>query len=198
MKDEELTHYGVGHLHGGNSGRYPWGSGKYRNSDGSLNARGIKKAKKLKNQYKLLTGKKIKGKIPEPPKEINKRTVRKMSDSDISNRINRLQNEQRLLNLQSARDSGKKKFMKSLFSNVIVPGATRAGANLVEKVIFKKGSEALGLYTKDANSIMKDEINKMKTINEYKKTEDIFSKTANSYGYEYRKKGKDYFENLYK
>ena len=26
--DEELYHYGVGHLHGGHSGRYPWGSGK--------------------------------------------------------------------------------------------------------------------------------------------------------------------------
>lgn len=25
---EELYHYGVGHLHGGHSGRYPWGSGK--------------------------------------------------------------------------------------------------------------------------------------------------------------------------
>lgn len=26
--DEELYHYGVGHLHGGNSGRYKWGSGE--------------------------------------------------------------------------------------------------------------------------------------------------------------------------
>ena len=27
-EDEFLQHYGVGHLHGGHSGRYPWGSGK--------------------------------------------------------------------------------------------------------------------------------------------------------------------------
>lgn len=27
-QDDELMHYGVGHLHGGHSGRYPWGSGK--------------------------------------------------------------------------------------------------------------------------------------------------------------------------
>lgn len=37
--DDVLVHYGVGHLHGGNSGRYPWGSGDVPHQhDNSLRA----------------------------------------------------------------------------------------------------------------------------------------------------------------
>lgn len=41
--DDHLAHYGVGHLQGGHSGRYPWGSGKYTNPDGTLTEAGKKR-----------------------------------------------------------------------------------------------------------------------------------------------------------
>lgn len=41
--DDHLEHYGVGHLQGGHSGRYPWGSGKYTNPDGTLTEAGKKR-----------------------------------------------------------------------------------------------------------------------------------------------------------
>lgn len=31
-----IAHYGVGHLHGGHSGRYPWGSGKSKNREEAI------------------------------------------------------------------------------------------------------------------------------------------------------------------
>lgn len=67
--EEILMHYGVGHDKGGRSGRYPWGSGKnskknrgfsiYRNKDGSLNERGVKKAAKIAKKYSSVTGKNL-------------------------------------------------------------------------------------------------------------------------------------------
>ena len=43
---DNLSHYGVGHLNGGHSGRYPWGSGKDRyNKFVGENAAAISKAK---------------------------------------------------------------------------------------------------------------------------------------------------------
>lgn len=67
--EEILIHYGVGHDKGGRSGRYPWGSGKnskknkgfsiYRNKDGSLNERGVKKAAKIAKKYSSVTGKNL-------------------------------------------------------------------------------------------------------------------------------------------
>lgn len=41
----ELYHYGVGHLDGGKSGRYPWGSGKKGNNPSILSSRIYEKAK---------------------------------------------------------------------------------------------------------------------------------------------------------
>lgn len=43
--DNYLAHYGVGHLHGGHSGRYPWGSGKKNQSPKSLAERIYETAK---------------------------------------------------------------------------------------------------------------------------------------------------------
>lgn len=44
--DDHLAHYGVGHLDGGHSGRYPWGSGKAK-----YNAVKQKAKKKIKESY---------------------------------------------------------------------------------------------------------------------------------------------------
>lgn len=42
--DQFLQHYGVGHEHGGHSGRYPWGS--YNNVKGGTSTSAKKKKKR--------------------------------------------------------------------------------------------------------------------------------------------------------
>lgn len=54
MYDDYLEHKGVGHLHGGHSGRYPWGSGKKRKQNEAIskmsNEELIKKTNRANNE----------------------------------------------------------------------------------------------------------------------------------------------------
>lgn len=143
-----------------------WGIRRYQNADGSLTPAGRRKAQKLKGEYKSLTGKKIKGKIPkESPDD---KPVRQLNDTDLQNRIKRLSNEKQALGLEKDLSSNGQKFVRSIGKDVLGPAAIAAGKNLMEKVFFNAGAKALGLDKKEVKSSI-DELRKSTEIAKLKK-----------------------------
>lgn len=143
-----------------------WGIRRYQNSDGSLTSAGRRKAQQLKNDYKSLTGKKIKGKIPKESPE--GKPVRKLNDTDLQNRIKRLSNEKQALGLERDLSSNGQKFVRSIGKDILAPAAINAGKNLMEKVFFNAGAKALGLDQKVAKDSI-DELRKATEISKLKK-----------------------------
>lgn len=127
-----------------------WGIRRYQNSDGSLTPAGRRRAQKLKGDYKQLTGKKLKGKIPD--EDPNSKPVRKLTDMELKDRINRLTAEKQALSLERDLSSNGKKFVRSVGKDVLAPAAINAGRQLLERLFIDKGAEALGLNKKEAKS----------------------------------------------
>lgn len=127
-----------------------WGIRRYQNADGSLTPAGRKRAQKLKGDYKQLTGKKLKGKIPD--EDPSTKPVRKLTDKELADRINRLYAEKQALGLERDLSSNGKKFVRSIGSDVIAPSLVNSGKQLLEKFLVNKGSELLGLDKKETKS----------------------------------------------
>lgn len=152
-----------------------WGVRRYQNSDGSLTPAGRRKAQRLKEDYKSLTGKKIKGKIPN--EDPSKKPVRKLSDTELRDRINRLSAEKQALGLERDLSSNGKKFIRTVGSAVIAPAAINAGRNLLEKVLYNTGSKYLGLDksdVKDAKKILKDQAEELRLKKQIQQDKDWF------------------------
>lgn len=156
-----------------------WGVRRYQNSDGSLTPAGRRKAQRLKEDYKSLTGKKIKGKIPN--EDPSKKPVRKLSDTELRDRINRLSAEKQALSLERDLSSNGKKFFRSVGSAVIAPAAINAGRNLLEKVLYNTGSKYLGLDksdVKDAKKILKDQAEELRLKKQIQQDKDWFEQRS--------------------
>lgn len=144
-----------------------WGIRRYQNADGSLTPAGRKRAQKLKGDYKALTGKKLKGKIPN--EDPDSKPVRKLTDTELKDRINRLTAEKQALGLERDLSSNGKKFVRSVGKDVIGPAAINAGRTLLERLLIDKGSEALGLNKKEAKSAYQ-QLKEEADMSKFKKT----------------------------
>lgn len=149
-----------------------WGIRRYQNPDGSLTPAGRRKAQKLKGDYKTLTGKKLKGKIPD--EDPNKKPVRKLTDTELKDRINRLTAEKQALSLERDLSSNGQKFVRSVGKDILAPAMINAGRNLLEKKLMQWGSDALGLNKKEVkdslaelrNEAEKSRLKKQKRIDD--------------------------------
>lgn len=173
--NDSLQHHGILGMR--------WGVRRYQNKDGSLTPAGKKRAAKLKDEYTDLTGKRL---IRKPTAKTNnttnqnkKKSIRDMSDDEIKNKINRLENEKRLAGLQADTASKGEKFVSTVGKQVIAPAAIDAGKRLLTDIFMKIGKEKLGLnnnHVDAADEVLKElrkeneTLNLKKNIHQNKKT----------------------------
>jgi len=148
--ENALRHHGVKGMH--------WGIRRYQNKDGSLTAAGKKRRAKLEGELKQLTDKKETAAAPRP------KTVSEMSDAELRDKVNRLQNERmyyelnkQIASLNPKKVSAGEKFMKGLVNDVIGPAAKNAGRAWLEKFMKDK----LGLNAEDPISKMEKQVKKL-------------------------------------
>ncbi len=167
---DELQHWGIKGMR--------WGIRRFQNKDGSLTAAGRKRRRNIEDRD---AGKsKVGNSKGGDPKKISE-----MTDDEIRARINRLQLEKNLKDLekqvsspnsQPAKQNSKgKNFVKSLMNDVVGPSLRDAGKQQLTKLLNQKISKALGIDEKDTGVVSKElqktakELQLKKQINEVQK-----------------------------
>jgi len=114
----------------------------------------IKKAKRyILEKYNVDYGKdnipnkeKTKSKSKSDP--LTKNEIKKLSDSDLKDRINRLDSEKKLIELQNHHATNGQKFVSAVAKNVLIPAATTASKDLVTNFIKKYGEMGMDSFDK--------------------------------------------------
>lgn len=132
-----------------------WGFRRFQNPDGSLTPAGRKRAQKLKGEYKALTGKKLKGKIPEDNPDNKK--IHDLTDKELSDRITRLKNEREAHALENDLSSNGSKFRKAVRERATA-ALLDAGQQVLTQWFKKQGIKLFGMDTKP----IEDEYTKLK------------------------------------
>ena len=165
--NDEISHHGI-------KGQR-WGLRRYQNKDGSLTPAGRKRVAKMKDEYTQLTGKRLirkpSPKAAEPASQNTKKKVKDLTDTELNDRINRLQKEKQLIGLQNELAPKGQKFVSAVGKQVIVPAAAEAGKELLKNKLIQIGKAKLGLNPKKAEGIdaIYEELKKEKEILGFKK-----------------------------
>lgn len=156
-KTDELYHHGI-------KGQR-WGFRRYQNPDGSLTPAGEERARELKKEFKQLTNRKLKGKIPH---SINTRDRKKplfmMKDDELDYRLNRLRKEQQIRNMEKDLAPTGKKIINTVRDKIMVPSLINAGKNVMTSYFTKAGHDLVE-YKGGIKEIKKRVLPDKKTIN---------------------------------
>lgn len=176
---EHIQHHGIPGM--------KWGIRRYQNKDGSLTAAGRKRVAKMKDEYTKLTGKKLirkpvskdektSGQNTQNPKD---KRVKDLTDTELREKINRLQMEKQAIGLENDLSSNGKKFVRSVGKDVLAPSAIEAGKRVLTNWFVKKGEKMMGLDPgegKDALSELRKEVDTLELNKRKAVAEDFFAK----------------------
>ena len=178
QNNTELQHHGILGM--------KWGVRRYQNKDGSLTAAGRKRVAKMKDEYTELTGKRLirkpskNGKSSDQNKiDPNNKRVKDLTDTELRERINRLQMEKQAINLENDLSSNGKKIVRSVGKDVIGPAAIDAGKRVLTNWFVKQGEKVMGLNPgegKDALSQLRKEVDTLELNKRKAVAEDFFAK----------------------
>lgn len=83
--------------------------------------------------------------------KLDKKGIQKLPDTELRDRINRLESEKRLMELQNYHASVGQKFVNTVIKDVVVPSAVNAGKDLVTQYMKKYGDVGLSSFEKGFN-----------------------------------------------
>lgn len=107
---------------------------------------------------------------PYPKKE---KKIKDLSDTALTNKINRYKKEKELKILEAERRSNSEKMMKAMLSQVLAPAMISAGKAVTTELFTKIGKEELGLTSKDPLTDLRREVDYLRLIDEKKKLKNI-------------------------
>jgi hypothetical protein len=132
--DSELYHWGVKGM--------KWGIRRYQNKDGSLTKAGKKRRAKLEGELEKLGGGQKKTDGDDAPK---KKSISEMSNKELQEHTTRMQLEKNYYDAQKQlaianppKVSAGQKFANKMLNDVIMPAATNAGKQYLEKMLKEK------------------------------------------------------------
>lgn len=154
---DELYHHGILGM--------KWGIRRYQNTDGSLTPSGEKRARKLKKEFRQLTGRKLKGNIPHSDNYTRerKRPLFSFKDNELDYRLNRLKKEREIRNLEKDLAPTKTKVFNTIKDKVMVPSLINAGKNVMTSYFTKAGFDLVE-YKGGIKAIKEHALPKKKTI----------------------------------
>lgn len=112
---------------------------------------------KIRKKYKIDQNGKSDATTESKSKESTKpktKSMSEMSDDEIRSKINRIQLENQLKSLQPKQVKKGEKFVKTI-ADVVLPAATNAGKDVLEKYLKKTLSTALGVDEKTTEDVSK-------------------------------------------
>lgn len=140
MDNNELMHYGVPGM--------KWG---VRRTPAQLGRKKTSSSKSLFGKKKSKSKAKAKTKSESSKEETapKKKSVKEMSDEELSTAIRRMQLEQTYASLSPQKVSTGKAVTKRILNNIVVPAAEDVGRQMVKTALTRAGNKTLSEVFKD-------------------------------------------------
>lgn len=160
-----LEHYGVKGM--------KWGVRRTAAQLGRITARGARQVGNILSRSAKKVGNKIKDKYAERKeynrvKKLMSKPIRKLSESEYKERMERLNKEKNMLDLQRSTSNLNQKAAsagKMFMDKVMVPAVVDAGKSQITKFLNDKFGKALGVNEKDT-TLIKDVLSGKRNIND--------------------------------